>query len=41
MFNAVVLPDGRDQGILDGSRVGLDPSNNGGSCPDWAQCDVA
>ncbi len=34
VFNAVVLPDGRDWGVIIGSCVGLDPANNGGSCPD-------
>jgi hypothetical protein len=41
VFNAVVLPDGGDWGVVNGSCVGSDPVNDGCSCPDWAQCDVA
>ncbi len=41
MFNAVILPDGGDWGVIVGSWVGLDPVNNDDSCPDWAQCDIA
>jgi hypothetical protein len=41
VFDTVVLPDGRDWGVVVGSWVGSDPANDGSSCPDWAQCDVA
>jgi hypothetical protein len=41
VFFAVVLPDGGDRGIVVGSWVGSDPANDSGSCPDWAQCDIA
>jgi hypothetical protein len=41
VFDAVVLSDGGDWGVVVFSWVGLDPANNGGSCPDWAQCNVA
>ncbi len=41
MVNAVVSPGGRDWSVVVGSRVGLDPTNNGGSCSNWAQCDIA
>ncbi len=41
MVNAVVSPGGGDWSVVVGSRVGLDPTNNGGSCSNWAQCDVA
>jgi hypothetical protein len=39
VFDVVVLPDGRNWGVVVGSWVGSDPANNGGSCLDWAQCD--
>jgi hypothetical protein len=41
VFDVVVLPDGGDQGVAVGSQVGLYPANNGSSCPDWAQCNIA
>jgi hypothetical protein len=41
VLDAVVMPDGRDRGVVVGFWVGLDPANDGGSCPDWAQCDIA
>ncbi len=36
VFDAIVLPDGGDWGVVVGSWVGSDPANNGGSYPDWA-----
>ncbi len=41
MVDAVVRLDGGDWSVIVGSQVGLDLTNNGCSCLDWAQCDVA
>ncbi len=41
MVDAVIPPDGGDWSIIVGTRVGLDPTNDGCSCADWAQGDVA
>ncbi len=41
MVNAVVSPGGGDWSVVVGSRVGSDPTNDGSSCSNWAQCDVA
>ncbi len=41
MVNAVVSPRGGDRSVIVGSRVGSDPTNDGDSCSNWAQCDVA
>jgi hypothetical protein len=41
VFDAVTPPDGWNRGVVVSSRVGLDPTNDGSSCPDWAQCYVA
>ncbi len=37
VFDAIILPDGWNWGAIIGSQVGLDPTNDGSSCPDWAQ----
>ena len=41
MVDAIVFPDGRDWGVVVGTRVESDSVNNGGGCLDWAQCYVA
>ncbi len=41
MVNSVVMPKGRYGGVIVGSLVGLDSSDNGGTHPDWAHVDVA
>ncbi len=41
MVNTVVSPGGGDWSVVVGSRVGSDPTNHGGSCSNWSQCDVA
>ena len=35
-FDAVVMSDGGDWGVIVGSWAGSDPANDGGSYPDWA-----
>ncbi len=41
MVDSVVPLAGGDWSVVIGSRVGLDSANDGGSCLDWAQCNVA
>ena len=41
MVDAIVFPDGRDWGVVVGTRVELDLVNDGGGCSDRAQCYVA
>ncbi len=41
VFDAAILPDGKDWGVVVGSWVRSDPANDGGSCSDWAQCGIA
>ncbi len=41
MVDAAVPPAGGDWSVVIGSRVGLDSANDGGSCSDWAQCNVS
>ncbi len=41
VFNAVIFPDSGDWGVVVGSRVQSDPTDDGCYCADWAQGDVA
>jgi hypothetical protein len=41
VVNAVAPPYGGDGGVVGRSRVGLDLTDDGSCCTDWAQHDVA